>query len=569
MSIQDRVSRTGRTIRFEKPRSRIPPRDHSTLDEQGKHAQAALSIVSFQVAGDEPNDAASETPTSAQSLDLPVDSAELAPDSDDSDEQLTLSPPSLRDDTEIEPSDEQLDSESAETLTDDGSFDLTVSTSVQASDAEPQASDAESPEPGLGTSESAVSDDVDDVQPDDATAMDNADETPIVEDISSFESSPTENVMDPQENTTGDPWANPDLFEPADEPADQRGDRLATQSPASPPQTETTITPIESSVPMPGPPPVADRVVTFQAKALIEDGIQLARRGAIYSARARFIRALRLITQAFDAQGGTRYYSESLARGFRALEEVRDFRPRGSRLEADLDLQRIVQSHRTPVLHNADFRRLTTLVAQQSYHTYAENQLIEAVGRDPVGADALFALGKVQGQLSKQNGDSSTSGDADAMSMYQAALTVHPDHHQAANELGVLFARYGQLDDARAMLRHCVRDRTNFPEVWRNLARVHEQLGEADLAKRANNEFRSAMQRSGRSVNLAGRPSVQWVNPETFTKLSGPDDRSPHQDIATRQRPSNPEPAVSRSSQRPPLPSADDKPLSVGQRYGR
>jgi Flp pilus assembly protein TadD len=315
---------------------------------------------------------------------------------------------------------------------------------------------------------------------------------------------------------------------------------------------------------------VADRVVTYQAKLMIEDGIQLARRGAIFSARARFIRALRLITQAFDAQGGTRFYSESLARGLRALEEVNDFRPKGSRLEADLDLQRIVQSHRTPVLHSADFHRLTTLVAQQAYHTYAENQLIDATGRDPVAADALFALGKVQGHLSKQRGDASTSGDAAAMSLYQTALTIHPDHHQAANELGVLFARYGQLEDARSVLRHCVRDRTNFPEVWRNLARIHEQLGEVELAKRANHEWQSALRRSSRSAGLAGKPSVQWVDPQTFTKISGPDDQSPHHDIATAQkRPERPAPAVRRNRKQLPLPSTDGQPLSVGQRYGR
>jgi hypothetical protein len=155
------------------------------------------------------------------------------------------------------------------------------------------------------------------------------------------------------------------------------------------------------------------------------------------------------------------------------------------------------------------------------------------------------------------------------MSLYQAALTVHPEHHHAANELGVLLARYGQLQDARAVLRHCVRNRTNFPAVWRNLARDHEQLGEVDLARRANSEWESAVTRSGRSTGLTGKPSVQWVDPTTFAKTSGPDSPSSHEDIvATQQRPERQEPALSRSSQKTVLPSAIGQPLSVGQRYG-
>ena len=187
---------------------------------------------------------------------------------------------------------------------------------------------------------------------------------------------------------------------------------------------------------------------------------------------------MRLVTQAFDAQRNTRAYSDSLARGLVALDEARDFRPEGSRLEADLSIPRIVRTHRTKLLHDVDVQAMTPLVAMQHYHEYAEQQLVIAGGRERVAADALFALGRLQNHLSRESGSQESTGDANAMSLYQTALIINPDHHLAGNELGVLFARYGQYRDARAVFRHCVKHRRNFPEVWRNLASVHEHLGE-------------------------------------------------------------------------------------------
>ncbi len=565
-------------------------RSHPSVEYEGRKAQAALSIVSFQVAGEmRGEEAESVQQLTKQDADEPIDTLEPStksqPDDSQQDfEQLVLSPPTINEGSEELPGAAMPESEAVTELAEDGSFDLTVSSVLAASDNHrPRLPDAMESEEGMSLPNMALVDtSADDTSADDTSADDTSADDPndggstVDEDISSLSTDfgRAEETDERVETSSIDPWADPTQFEPATEAnntgtRDRQVDRLSVK-PRPPFRSDRAITPIESGEPMPGPPPVTDQVVSYQAQLMIADGIQLARRGAIYSARAKFIRALRLITQAFDAQGQTRYYSECLAHGFRALEEVNDFRPKGSRLEADLDLERIVQSHRTPVLHTADFRRVTSLSAQQAYHTYAENQLIEAVGRDPVAADALFALGKVQWHLSEQHGDSRTSGDAKSMSLYQAALTVHPDHHHTANELGVLLARYGQFQDARAVLRHCVRDRTNFPEVWRNLARVHERLGEAELARRANKEYRSALQSSGRSPDLAGRPKVEWVDAQTFAKMSRPNDQSPPEDIlVTQQHPEAPAAAMSRRNKRSALPSATGQPLTVGQRYGR
>ena len=90
----------------------------------------------------------------------------------------------------------------------------------------------------------------------------------------------------------------------------------------------------------------------------------------------------------------------------------------------------------------------------------------------------------------------------------------------AANELGVLFARYGQLPDARRLLVYSV---TVHPhaEGWQNLAVVHSRLGETDLAKRAEHEHQALVH----SVQVAGQAAgmVRWVDTQTFAAAGGGD----------------------------------------------
>jgi tetratricopeptide (TPR) repeat protein len=183
-----------------------------------------------------------------------------------------------------------------------------------------------------------------------------------------------------------------------------------------------------------------------------------------------------------------------LAAGLRALEEARDFQPSGSELEAALDLPRLISAHRTPVLHNKPIDYLTPLAALQAYHAYAEDQLALAGGHELVSADALYGLARLQDRLAISASDQSQRQGPVSMSLYQAALMIYPDHYLAANELGVLFARYGQLTDAREVLRHAVSISPSFPESWLNLSRVHERLGETTLAQRAHNDVNSDRQ---------------------------------------------------------------------------
>ncbi len=228
------------------------------------------------------------------------------------------------------------------------------------------------------------------------------------------------------------------------------------------------------------------------------------------------IKALRVATQATDTEQGVATHSEALARGMRALEEAEDFAPRGSRLEADLDLEQLVTAHRTPVLKGESLDQLTPLAALQKYFTYAQRQLTEACSAVPATSEALFGLGRIYTVLDEASSTSQELNIPKAMAMQQAALLVCPENHQAANELGVLLARYGQLEDARRVLLHCLSIHPE-PEAWHNLSVVHQRLGEKDLAHRARNEWELAVaQRQGQPQYTDLSP-VRWVDAQEFS----------------------------------------------------
>src|SRR5262249_884659 len=65
--------------------------------------------------------------------------------------------------------------------------------------------------------------------------------------------------------------------------------------------------------------------VLANADDFTRNGFDLAKRGALYSARARFVQALQLIAQAQDAEQETRLYTKALAAGLTAMKESRDF----------------------------------------------------------------------------------------------------------------------------------------------------------------------------------------------------------------------------------------------------
>ena len=258
-------------------------------------------------------------------------------------------------------------------------------------------------------------------------------------------------------------------------------------------------------------------IVSKQALEHVRRGLGLAQRSATYSARVEFIQALRLVASARDAQQGGNAYSRSLAKGIRAIKESDDFDPAGINLEADLILSHIIASHQTSILKDQELNNLTPLAAREKYYTYAQQQLALAMGKNPAGSLALYGLGKLHTSLAQNEISRHRSSPIKAMAYHHAAVEVHPGNYRSANELGVLLARYGELEHARRLLSHSIQIHP-IAETWHNLSVVHEQLGEKSLALQAR--VRSEQIQKNTPSLIANRSVIVWKTPEQFQQGS-------------------------------------------------
>ena len=251
---------------------------------------------------------------------------------------------------------------------------------------------------------------------------------------------------------------------------------------------------------------------------IIQRADDLAVRGALFAARAEMIKALRMVTQALDANEGVCEHSEALGRAMRAFHEANDFAPHGSRLESELDLEQTVSGHRTPVLKNENVDHLAPIAAQQRYLEYAQQQLAFACGHVPAASQALYVLARIYTALDNTQLETPMLCLPQAVVLHQAALAVDPRNGRAANELGVLLVRFGQWENARQALLHGIAV-LPLPETWHNLSVVHQRLGQLDLARRAADQ--SAAVAVGRGEPSQGVPvqSVHWVDPQTFSAV--------------------------------------------------
>lgn len=250
------------------------------------------------------------------------------------------------------------------------------------------------------------------------------------------------------------------------------------------------------------------------ALAKIRHGYRLADRHAYYAARQEFIQVLRMVSRALGAREGSTRRSTDLASGFRALDEAEDFVPRGTGLEADLNVSIIVSAHRTPVAKGLQLREWLPQQLMDRYFRYAQLKLAASVAGNPDGSMALHALGKLQRRLSLLEPEGHPLAYRKAFAYQQAALLAHPFNHLAAHELGVLLADGGRYVEAECLLQQ-VAAKEPHPIVLRNLAQVQYKLGQA--GKAAENDRKAAQ--------LAAQPGavdrrVRWVSPLEFAHAS-------------------------------------------------
>jgi polysaccharide export outer membrane protein len=271
------------------------------------------------------------------------------------------------------------------------------------------------------------------------------------------------------------------------------------------------------------------RGVVLQSMQLTKDGVKLATKGATYSARAKFLTALLLIADALDARHNTQFHSRALSAGATALREADDFGHADSGPAADSDPASLAVSHVTPILKQSGPLTITRLQALQLYYSYATAQFAAAVGGIPEASNAIYYLGRLQPFLGGSVDRNAVLGEPKALALEQAALSIDPRNFRAANELGVILARCGQLEPARKALLYSA-SIERHPEIFQNLAYVYRELGDRSDARSMLTLAAEERRLAGGHSRSGAPPLVYLVDHKTFageTPIAEGDGQSP------------------------------------------
>jgi len=274
------------------------------------------------------------------------------------------------------------------------------------------------------------------------------------------------------------------------------------------------------------------RVLREQVERKLTAGFGLAERHAFFSAKREFEQALRVVAEARDAWSPSHSVSprnesvlshtDALARAIEAIDEADDFVADSPRSAPRTSIANTIATHRTPILRDRPEAAPSSAEAMRAYYEYARSMLHYAVAGEPLAAHALFGLGRIHQVVPSGTSASGLSGPK-ATLMYQMAVAVDPGHVQAANEWGVLLARYGQFHEARSVLQATRLD-LRSAEVWHNLAVVHERLGEWEWAAAAHQHYQAAEwnRRSGviAAASQSNGAMSPWVDIDALSAVS-------------------------------------------------
>ena len=245
----------------------------------------------------------------------------------------------------------------------------------------------------------------------------------------------------------------------------------------------------------------------------IEYGKSLARRGATFGAQKEFQNALRLVAQAIDYQNNTRGLTGRLSSAFLALREADDFYYAQSEHEGIVDVATIAKHHDSKILNEQTAIRMTPVDAMQAYYNYVQEQFIACTGKSVVAGEALYCLGKLYVVKGKSVVDGSQLDNAKAIVHHRSAIGCDNRNYKSANELAVLLAKSGRMEQAKNLLVHSLKIK-QIPRAWENLAFIHQQMGQAKLSNLAFAEFQ-------RTLNEPPTTNqIQWIAPDQFARQS-------------------------------------------------
>jgi tetratricopeptide (TPR) repeat protein len=257
-------------------------------------------------------------------------------------------------------------------------------------------------------------------------------------------------------------------------------------------------------------------------------GFGLASRGAVCSANEQFEQALKLIAQGLDAHDRTSAHSQALGSALTALEEANDLAPAAKSMSPAANVPDLIADHTTRVLDKAELASITPLTALRRYYAYAGQQFSAAGGNVKIAARAMYGMGRVNAYLAKHGSLNDSYSASKAAILYRAALEVDPENHAAANELGVMLARFGQWNEAQQVLERSVRLAPQATTA-RNLATVLQRRGDSHRAAHVRQLHAKLAARQTATETLRSgdgtQNPVRWVSHNEFTsQFRGPAD---------------------------------------------
>lgn len=258
-------------------------------------------------------------------------------------------------------------------------------------------------------------------------------------------------------------------------------------------------------------PPINDHV-RQQVAEHWEYGGSLARRNAIQLARQEFFSGLSLLSDHADQYEPAMRRTQALREAFLALEEVRDFQANSELRQSNLAI--IVQKHETPLIRDGHFTTASHSQARHAYLLYAKERIRSAVGHEPMAAELLYSLGKLHLATFEHTRSTDNLDMNRATTLFECALVADSAHEKTCNELAVIQAKNNNWSVAKSLLQQAVTRQPQFLEAWQNLAKVHQRLGEPDLARLAN------AQAAYLSQNNLEEQTIRMVSNSEFTRTA-------------------------------------------------
>jgi hypothetical protein len=237
----------------------------------------------------------------------------------------------------------------------------------------------------------------------------------------------------------------------------------------------------------------------------------LAQRGATYSAMAEFQSVLGLCALELDAKNNSTLHRDALREGLIALEEADDFSGNEVDWRESADVRAIARGHATVVLKQNGTVAVDSIQAVQAYYRFAEERLTFACGGVPYASLAFYGLGRTIVMPDARVEHATGKG----VLYHRVALAVAPQNVLAGNELGVLLAQHGLLDESERVFRQCVAISAT-PEAYRNLAAIYARKGDSTSSRLAlvAGESLAAEAQSRSTLPIAGTDerNVQGVS---------------------------------------------------------